>query len=586
MKTGRRKMTKLKRGKEATAARSGGSSISYLKEQLDLRTRELNEAQTKLDLRTRELGEALEQQTATAEILRIISSSPTDVQPVFDMIARNFVSLCGGIFGAICTFDGNLVHFSGAHGFSPEQLDGMRAKYPVQVDDRSVISARAILAKVPVHIQDVMSDPHYDREHAAVGAYRRMLAVPMLREGVPLGAIVAAWAEAGAIPRQHEDLLKVFAAQAVIAIENVRLLNELRESLQQQTATADVLQVISSSPGELEPVFQAMLENATRICEAQFGTLVLCKGDACRHVAAHGAPHSYAELRVREPVFRPGPEHPLSQTIKAKKVLHIVDLSTEPESVRGRLADLAGARTLLVVPFRQDVRPFADKQIALVQNFANQAVIAIENTRLLNELRQRTDDLSESLEQQTATSEVLRVISSSAGELELVFQAMLENAVRICEARFGALWLYDGNKFRIGAMHNGPAAFVEFWQRGPHSPTPASALGRVSATKRTVQIADMKAEEGYAKGDPLVVAGVELARIRSFVVVPMLKEGDLIGAIGIYQQEVRPFNDKQVALVANFAAQAVIAIENTRLLNELRQRTDEGARNSKLPLFL
>ena len=216
------------------------------------------------DLKKR-LAEALEQRTATAEILGIISSSPTDVQPVFDTIVRNFVSLCGSTFGAIYTFDGELVHFASAYGFSPNQLASLKAKYPVHINDRSVLSSRAILAKTPVHIQDVMSDPHYDRQHVALSESRRLLAVPMLREGIALGAIVAAWAEAGATPKQHEDLLKVFAAQAVIAIENTRLLNELRESLQQQTATSEVLGVISSSPGELQPVFDAMLANATRL---------------------------------------------------------------------------------------------------------------------------------------------------------------------------------------------------------------------------------------------------------------------------------------------------------------------------------
>ena len=188
--------------------------------------------------RTDDLSESLEQQRATAEILGVISSLPADVQPVFDTIVRNFVSLCGGIMGAVYTFDGKLVHFAGGHGFSPEQLAGIKAKYPVRSDDSSVISARAILAKAPVHIQDIMCDPDYDHEHASVGAWRRIVAVPMLREDVALGAIVASWAEPGATPKQHEDLLKVFAAQAVIAVENVRLLNELRESLQQQTATA------------------------------------------------------------------------------------------------------------------------------------------------------------------------------------------------------------------------------------------------------------------------------------------------------------------------------------------------------------
>jgi GAF domain-containing protein len=228
--------------------------------------------------------------------------------------------------------------------------------------------------------------------------------------------------------------------------------------------------------------------------------------------------------------------------------------------------DLVGA----FVIYRQVVRPFTDKQIDLVQNFAAQAVIAIDNARLLNELRQRTDDLSEALEQQTATSDILGVISSSPGELRPVFDAMLANAIRICEAKFGILWLYDGNDFRAGALHDVPAAFVEFW-RGSQHPTPESALGRVVATNRPAHIADLKQERGYLERNALVVAGVELAGMRSLLIVPMLKESELIGAIGIYRQEVRPFGDKQITLLTNFAAQAVIAIENTRLLNELRE---------------
>src|SRR6516225_1681659 len=196
---------------------------------------------------TRELNEAREQQAATAEILRLISGSPTGVQPVFDTIVRNFVSFCGSVFGSIYTFDGELVHFAGSYGFSPEQLQAIRTKYPVRVDDRSVLSSRAILAKAPLHIRDIKSDPDYDRAHAAAVSIGRLLAVPLLRDGAPLGVIVAGWAEPGPTPKQHEELLKVFADQAVIAIENTRLLNELRQSLEQQTATADVLRVISRS---------------------------------------------------------------------------------------------------------------------------------------------------------------------------------------------------------------------------------------------------------------------------------------------------------------------------------------------------
>jgi two-component system, NtrC family, sensor kinase len=569
-KTKDRRATRLKRSNAPKAARR---SVD-LQQQLDLRTRELNEAQTKLDLRTRELCEALEQQTASAEILRIISSSPADVQPVFDMIVRNFVSLSGGIFGGICIFDGKLVHLSGAHGFSPEQLDRMRAKYPVQVDDRSVISARTILGKVPVHIQDVMSDPHYDREHAGVAAYRRMLGVPMLREGVPLGAIVAAWAEPGAIPKQHEDLLKTFADQAVIAIENTRLLNELRESLQQQTATTDVLKTISSSPGELQPVFEVILENATRICEAKFGALFPFDGNKFYLAASVGTPPALIEFQKQRGPFEPAAVKGLERVLLTKEVIHTADEAAAPNL--SAAAKYGGARTTVRVPmlkddklvgvitiYRQEVRPFSIKQIELVQNFANQAVIAIENTRLLNELRQRTSDLTEALEQQTATSEVLKVISSSPGELQPVFAAMLKNATRLCQANFGMLFRCDGTKFHFEAAYNIPAALEEHQrQRGWFQSQ--AVLNDVLQTRAPVHITDKRREA-------IPGPSVSLGGAKTHFAVPMLKDGELIGVIVIYRQEVRPFTDKQIELLTNFAAQAVIAIENTRLLNELRE---------------
>src|SRR5262249_43792790 len=254
----------------------------------------------------------------------------------------------------------------------------------------------------------------------------------------------------------------------------------------------------------------------------------------------------------------------------------------DPATVAG--IELGGVRTAVGVPmlktneligiiniFRQEVRPFADKQIELVKNFAAQAVIAIENTRLLNELRQRTDELSEALQQQTATSEVLGVISSSPGELDPVFQAMLENATRICEAKFGTLYLCEGDAFRLAAMHNPPPAFAEERRREPiFRISPATALARAAKTRQPVQIADVQAESAYHT-DPRAAALVRLAGHRTILCVPVLKEDELIGVISIYRQEVRPFTDKQIALVQNFAAQAVIAIENTRLLNELRE---------------
>ena len=217
------------------------------------------------------------------------------------------------------------------------------------------------------------------------------------------------------------------------------------------------------------------------------------------------------------------------------------------------------------------MRPFTDKQIELVQNFAHQAVIAIENARLLNELRQRTDDLSEALEQQTATSEVLRVISSSPGELTPVFQTMFENATRICDAKFGVMWLCEDGGFRAVALH-GPTAHVDERRRDPLIyPEPKTPLARIARSRQIVHITDIRTEPAYVERLPTFVGLVDAAGARTFLAVPMLKENELIGAISIYRQEVRPFTNKEIELVKNFASQAVIAIENTRLLNELRE---------------
>ena len=299
-------------------------------------------------------------------------------------------------------------------------------------------------------------------------------------------------------------------------------------------------------------------------------------------VAMYGAPLEWDVLRRREPVVRPGPHNVLTRLAATKEIQHLADSRNErayaerdPAFVG--LVEVSGARTLVTVPmlreneligtiviYRQDVRPFTDKQINLVANFASQAVIAIENTRLLNELR-------ESLQQQTATADVLKVISSSPGELEPVFHAMLENATRICGAQFGNLLLYDGDAFRFAAVDGAPPAWDDLARREPvFRVRPNSPLGRLAATRELQHIADVRHDEAYVERQPATVALAELAGARTLLVVPMLKEDKLVGSFGIYRQEVQPFTDKQIALVQNFAAQAVIAIENTRLLNELR----------------
>jgi GAF domain-containing protein len=367
-----------------------------------------------------------------------------------------------------------------------------------------------------------------------------------------------------------------------------RAQRERDEALEREKATAEVLRVISSSPGDLAPVFEAILQNATRMCGARIGTLFRYQNGAYTALAKIGVTREFAEYLERGPIY-PGPNTGLGRIIETKQTVHIVDTRAEQvyaegDAWRRATADLGGIRSLLNVPLlkdgelvgaigilREEVRPFTDKQIELVTNFAAQAVIAIENTRLLNELRQRTDDLSESLEQQTATSEVLGVISSSPGELEPVFKTMLANAVRICEASYGVLFRFENGAARAAVMLGVPTAFAEFWQREPRRPGPRTALGRVVETRQSVHIVDVTNEPAYVEDEPVYVAAANLGGFRTFLNVPMLKDNELIGVFAIYRQEVRPFTDKQIELVKSFAAQAVIAIENTRLLGELRE---------------
>ncbi len=373
--------------------------------------------------------------------------------------------------------------------------------------------------------------------------------------------------------------------------EVARLTRERDEALEQQTATADVLKVISGSTFDLQTVLNTLVESAARLSEADKAQILRPTGKDGRYYSAASYRHTpeFNEY-VKTLLYAPGRGGVGGRVLLEGKSVQISDVLTDPEYTFGETARLGNFRTILGVPLlregipiglfllhRAAVRPFTEKQIKLVETFADQAVIAIENVRLFEAEQQRSRELSESLEQQTATSEVLQVISSSPGDLQPVFATMLEKAVRICDAKFGNIHRWDGDALHLMATHNTPPAFAEYRRRSAMRPT--GNIGRMIATRTAIHVTDLAANQTYAHRDPTAVAAVELGGVRTYVAVPMLKENELIGSFSLYRQEVKPFTDKQIGLVTSFARQAVIAIENTRLLNELRQRTGELGRS-------
>ena len=548
----------------------------------------------------RALTESFEQQTATGEVLGIISRSRTDVQPVFDTIVRSAEKLCGGLFGALVRFDGELVHFVAQHNFSVAALDEVRRIWPTP-PSRASGAGRAILDRTVVQIPDIELDPEYGlkRLSRAVG-HRSSIYVPMLRDGLPIGVIVVARAEAGRFPDNQVELLKTFADQAVIAIENVRLLTELEdrnrdltEALEQQTATAEILQVISSSPTNVQPVFDTIATRAKRLCDARECGVFRFDGKLIHLVAQADTDAAWANaLRSYFP-RPPGRGSITARAIQTRSLVHIPDVLADPEFELTEAARASSVRSTLSVPMiregevigaitvdRREPTPFLDKQIDLVKTFANQAIIAIENVRLFTELQEKNQALTqahaqitESLDQQTATSEILRVIARSPTDLQPVLNELVENAGRLSQSAETALLLVEGEQLRVVATSGYAAGEASGLSHPIHR---GWVAGRAVVDATTVHVEDLANAEGeFPLGREIAIRFGH----RTALATPLLRDGTPIGALFLRRRQVRPFSDKEITLLQTFADQGVIAIENVRLFKELEARTQDLTRS-------
>jgi GAF domain-containing protein/two-component sensor histidine kinase len=530
-----------------------------------------------------ETREALEQQTATAEVLQVINSSPGDLAPVFDAMLEKATRLCGADHGGLQLWDGEKFRAVATRGFPEAMIEFARRGY---TPGPNMPSRRIVEGERVAHCVDMAKiDDPIAREAVELSGARTVLYVALRKDDKLLGQIVAVRQEVRPFTDKQIALLENFAAQAVIAMENARLITETHEALEQQTATAEVLGVINSSPGHLAPVFNVILEKAHTLCGAAHGSLQLYDGENLHAVATHAVSDKFAEI-LRQG-YRAA-ESPASRAlIEGQRFAHIADCAEIHHPVFRSAAELADIRTVLFVPLRKDdeflgliaaarleVRPFSEKQIALLESFAAQAVIAIENARLLNELRQRTRDLQESLEYQTASSDVLKVISQSGAELEPVLDTLVETAAGICRADSGFIFRLHDGLCRMVASFGIPAEYRDFQMRNPIAPGRGTLAGRTVLERRAVHIEDAATDLEYTRAE-----AVQLGRQRTMLGVPLVREDALIGVITLARSRVEPFTEKQIALVATFADQAVIAIENARLFNELRERTTELGRS-------
>jgi two-component system, NtrC family, sensor kinase len=557
------------------------------------RTRDLEK---RLAEALRDKAEARAHQTATSEILRVISGSPTDVQPVFDAIVGMGARLCEADFAMLARYDGTSMSLAAHSGATDEEIDTVGQVYPMAPTPET-LGGRTILERAVVHIPDVSRDPTYGPRVIKDAGWRTGLGVPLLREGAAIGAVGMWRRDVRPFTDRQIELLKTFADQAVIAIENVRLFNETKEALEQQTATSEILKVISSSPTDVQPTFEAIAESATRLCGAVNGLVFRFDGELI-HVAAQYNIGG-AELDAILSVFpiRPGQGSVAGRAIESRRIVHVEDLAQDPEYEQMRVVQ-AGFRTALSVPMmrgklpigainvmRMAVTPFSPSQIALLQSFADQAVIAIENVRLFTELQEKNRALTEAhaqvteaLDQQTATSEILQTIAQAQTDVQPVFDTIVRSAAQLCGAHTTAVFLTDGSMVHHPASYGDvPEALAVIKTQFPRPLDRETAAGTAILTRSVIHVPDVEAPSAkeFARQTGRVIG------FRSLLSVPMLRQGEAVGAINVTRREPGPFPETAVALLQTFADQAVIALENVRLFKELQAANRELAAASQ-----
>ena len=565
---GRHPKTRPQKALSTSKASQTKSSITDLKKQIERQARELEKARR--------------QQAASSRVLHIIGASPGALTPVFQAIVQNAVELCEAHFGAAFKMEGDLLHLMADFNSGATQRQLLGAMYPM-IPNRGHISGRAVLTGAVVQIADIYDDPDYKSVEAKKAGFRSLLAVPLLHKGHAIGSIVIYRTEPGTFTKRQSVILQTFADQAVIAIENARLFDETQEALERQTATADVLNVISRSPTDAAPVFDAIGERAERLCNAEISVVSVLDGELISVAGIRGISNDGVELFLKNFPMALHRQTVTARTIKSGKVVHIADVLSDPSYDNKELAAQTGYRNCLGVPMhdkghvigaifvaRSQPGLFSENQVRILQVFSNQAVIAIQNVRLFEQVQARTRDLSESLQQQTATADVLKAISRSAFDLDSVLSTLVASAARLCEAERGLIFLLKDNLYHTSANFGFSPELEAFARANPLPADGKSTTARAGASGSPVQAVDLLADEtqGFLAREYQRLGGH-----RTNLGVPLRRDGETIGVFTLTRQTVRAFTPRQIELVQTFADQAVIAIENSRLLEQVQAKT-------------